>query len=166
MVKIRLARAGAKKRPFYHLVAADSRSPRDGRFIERLGYFNPIAVGGEVRLKVDTARVDHWVSNGAQLTERASKLVAEARGQLALVTGDPEPAADLAEADATAPDSLEAAADGAAESESAPAEPSAEVIEAASAEPSAESAEEASGDSSSASSEEASEASEKTSGSA
>ena len=85
MVKIRLARAGAKKRPFYHLVAADSRSPRDGRFIERLGFFNPIAVGGEVRLRVDTGRVDHWVSHGAQLSDRASKLVAEARGQLSLV---------------------------------------------------------------------------------
>ena len=85
MVKIRLARAGAKRRPFYHLVAADSRSPRDGRFIERLGFFNPIAVGGEVRLRVDTARVDHWVSHGAQLSGRASKLVAEAREQLSLV---------------------------------------------------------------------------------
>ena len=85
MLKIRLARAGAKKRPFYHLVAADSRSPRDGRFIERLGFFNPIAVGGEVRLRVDTVRVDHWVSHGAQLSSRASKLVAEAREQLSLV---------------------------------------------------------------------------------
>ena len=70
MVKIRLARAGAKKRPFYHLVAADSRSPRDGRFIERLGFFNPIAVGGEARLRVSTERVDHWVARGAQLTDR------------------------------------------------------------------------------------------------
>lgn len=81
MVKIRLARAGAKKRPFYHLVAADSRSPRDGRFIERLGFFNPIAVGGEVRLRVDTERVEHWVARGAQMTERAAKLVGEARAQ-------------------------------------------------------------------------------------
>ena len=79
MVKIRLARAGAKKRPFYHLVAADSRSPRDGRFIERLGFFNPIAVGGETRLRVNSERVDHWVARGAKLTERAAKLVGEAR---------------------------------------------------------------------------------------
>ena len=93
MVKIRLARAGAKKRPFYHLVAADSRSPRDGRFIERLGFYNPISVGGEVRLRVNTERVDHWVSNGAQLTERAAKLVGEARAQLSLVP-DEAPAAD------------------------------------------------------------------------
>ena len=150
MVKIRLARAGAKKRPFYHLVAADSRSPRGGRFIERLGFFNPIAVGGEVRLRVDTDRVDHWVSNGAQLTERASKLVAEARGQLALVTGDPEPAIDPVEADAPPSDSAEAAAADAAESESdaaeAPADASTDATDAASPEPSPEPSEETSGD--------------------
>lgn len=105
MLKIRLARAGAKKRPFYHLVAADSRSPRDGRFIERLGFFNPIAVGGEVRLRVDTARVDHWVSHGAQLSSRASKLVAEAREQLSLVPDSD----DSAGGDESAPDGEEAA---------------------------------------------------------
>ena len=82
MVKIRLARAGAKKRPFYHLVAADSRSPRDGRFIERLGFFNPIAVGGEAPLRVNVERVDHWVARGAQLTDRAAKLVREERERL------------------------------------------------------------------------------------
>ena len=102
MVKIRLARTGAKKRPFYHLVAADSRSPRDGRFIERLGYFNPIAVGGEVRLKVDTARVDHWVARGAQLSGRASKLVAEARELPALVPEVDDSDSVPAEADAVA----------------------------------------------------------------
>ena len=106
MVKIRLARAGAKKRPFYHLVAADSRSPRDGRFIERLGFFNPIAVGGEVRLRVNTERVDHWVAHGAQLTDRAAKLVGEARAQLSLVPEDGAPAAEAApeEAEAVATD--------------------------------------------------------------
>ena len=98
MVKIRLARAGAKKRPFYHLVAADSRSPRDGRFIERLGFFNPIAVGGEVRLRVNTERVDHWVARGAQFTDRAAKLVGEARAQ---IVPEPEEAADGAEEPAT-----------------------------------------------------------------
>ena len=169
MVKIRLARAGAKKRPFYHLVAADSRSPRDGRFIERLGFFNPIAVGGEVRLRVDTARVDHWVSNGAQLTERASKLVAEARGQLSLVAVDADPASDAAGTDAPAPDSAESAVAGAAESESESA--AEEAGEAASAEAPEESSEEAPGESSEASSEAASEedasdSSEETSGSA
>lgn len=97
MVKIRLARAGAKKRPFYHLVAADGRSPRDGRFIERLGFFNPIAAGGEVRLRIDTGRVDHWVAHGAKMSERAAKLVGEARLQ-------PAPAAEPeAEAAASGP---------------------------------------------------------------
>ena len=109
MVKIRLARAGAKKRPFYHLVAADSRSPRDGRFIERLGFFNPIAAGGEVRLRVDTERVDHWVAHGAKLTGRAAKLVGEARLQ-------PAPAAEPEGEEAAVPDpddraAVEAAAD-------------------------------------------------------
>ena len=102
MVKIRLARAGAKKRPFYHLVAADSRSPRDGRFIERLGFFNPIAVGGEVRLRVSTERVDHWVARGAQLTDRAAKLVGEAREQPSLVADGDAPEADGAAAEAGA----------------------------------------------------------------
>ena len=95
MVKIRLARAGAKKRPFYHLVAADSRSPRDGRFIERLGFFNPIAVGGEVRLRVDTERVEHWVARGAQMSDRAAKLVVEARAQ-----GAPAPEGDALDGEA------------------------------------------------------------------
>ena len=147
MVKIRLARAGAKKRPFYHLVAADSRSPRDGRFIERLGFFNPIAVGGEVRLRVNTERVDHWVARGAQLTDRAAKLVGEARKQPSLVAvgGAPEAggvAAEAgAEAEAAAETGIETAAE--AESESADAaESGSEEASEASAEASAESAEE------------------------
>ena len=76
MVSIRLARSGAKKRPFYHLVAADSRRARGGRYIERLGFFNPIAIEGkEEGLRIDLDRVDHWVSVGAQLSDRARKLV-------------------------------------------------------------------------------------------
>ena len=75
MVKIRLARTGAKRRPFYHLVVADSRKGRDGRFIERLGFFNPIATGGEERLRIDQARVAHWVDQGAQPTDRAQSLI-------------------------------------------------------------------------------------------
>ena len=75
MVSIRLARSGAKKRPFYHLVAADSRRARGGRYIERLGYFNPIATEGEEGLRIDLGRVDHWLSVGAQLSDRARKLV-------------------------------------------------------------------------------------------
>ena len=138
MVKIRLARAGAKKRPFYHLVAADSRSPRDGRFIERLGFFNPIAVGGEVRLRVNTERVDHWVARGAQLTDRAAKLVGEAREQPSLVADGA-----AAEAGADAEAAAETGIETGAESESADAaESGSEEASEASAEASAESAEE------------------------
>lgn len=75
MVKIRLARAGAKKRPFYHVVATESRSARDGRFIERLGYYNPNARGNEQKLVLDLARVEHWTKNGAQVSERVAFLV-------------------------------------------------------------------------------------------
>ncbi len=78
MVKIRLARAGAKKRPFYHVVATESRSSRDGRFIERLGYYNPNARGGEQKLVLDTGRVDHWQSKGAQISDRVAYLVKSA----------------------------------------------------------------------------------------
>ena len=75
MVSIRLARSGAKKRPYYHLVAADSRRARGGRYIERLGFFNSIAVEGEEGLRIDLERVDYWVSVGAKLSDRATKLV-------------------------------------------------------------------------------------------
>ncbi|MES9855338.1 MAG: 30S ribosomal protein S16 [Sedimenticola sp.] len=78
MVTIRLARTGAKKRPFYHIVVADSRKPRDGAYIERLGFFNPIATGGEERLRLDRTRVDHWVSKGAQASDRVSQLIKDA----------------------------------------------------------------------------------------
>ena len=79
MVTIRLARGGAKKRPFYHVVVTDSRNKRDGRNNERLGYFNPIARGQEQRLVIDTGRVDYWLGVGAQMSDRVSKLVKEAR---------------------------------------------------------------------------------------
>lgn len=75
MVTIRLARTGAKKRPFYHIVVADSRRARDGRYIERVGFFNPIAIGGEERLRVDRDRIDHWVSQGAQPSDRVAQLL-------------------------------------------------------------------------------------------
>lgn len=75
MVVIRLSRGGAKKRPFYHLTVTDSRNPRDGSFIERVGFFNPIAAGKEERLRVDQARVDYWVSHGALLSPRVEKLL-------------------------------------------------------------------------------------------
>ncbi|MBD5772586.1 MULTISPECIES: 30S ribosomal protein S16 [Marinomonas] len=78
MVTIRLSRGGSKKRPFYHLNVADSRRARDGRYIERLGFFNPIARGQEERLRIDLDRVNHWVSQGAQLSDRAAQLVKDA----------------------------------------------------------------------------------------
>jgi len=81
MVTIRLARGGSKKRPFYHLTVADSRNSRDGRYIERVGFFNPIARGQEERLRVDQQRVDHWLSQGAQLTERVAQLLKQASKQ-------------------------------------------------------------------------------------
>ncbi len=79
MVIIRLARGGSKKRPFFHLSVTDSRSARNGRFIERVGFFNPIARGQEERLRVDLERVDYWISQGAQLSERVAGLVKESR---------------------------------------------------------------------------------------
>ncbi|NGY03770.1 30S ribosomal protein S16 [Solimonas terrae] len=75
MVTIRLARAGAKKRPFYHVVATEKSSARDGRFIERLGYYNPNAKGQESKLTLDLARVEHWQKNGAQMSDRVAYLV-------------------------------------------------------------------------------------------
>ena len=83
MVSIRLSRTGAKKRPFYHIVVTDSRTARDGRYIERLGFYNPIAVGGEVQLNVDQARVDHWIAQGAQPSERVTVLLKQAAKQAA-----------------------------------------------------------------------------------
>lgn len=77
MVTIRLARTGAKKRPFYHIVVTDSRSSRGGRFIERIGYFNPVATGGEARLQFDSERVNYWLAQGAQASERVGKLIKE-----------------------------------------------------------------------------------------
>ncbi|HEB97680.1 MAG TPA: 30S ribosomal protein S16 [Sedimenticola thiotaurini] len=81
MVTIRLSRTGAKKRPFYHIVVTDSRNPRDGRYIERVGFFNPVATGGEERLRVDQARVQHWVSHGARMSDRVAQLVKQAARQ-------------------------------------------------------------------------------------
>ena len=74
MVRIRLARGGAKKRPFYHIVVTDQRSGRDGRYLERVGYFNPIATGGETRLHIESDRVDYWMGQGAQASERVVSL--------------------------------------------------------------------------------------------
>lgn len=75
MVSIRLARGGSKKRPFYHVVVSDSRCPRDGRYIERVGFFNPKARGQEEGLRLDDARIEYWVSKGAQKSERVASLI-------------------------------------------------------------------------------------------
>lgn len=75
MVVIRLARSGAKKRPFYNMVVTDSRNRRDGRFIERVGFYNPVAAENEQGLRVDTARLAHWQSQGAQLSQTVARLV-------------------------------------------------------------------------------------------
>lgn len=77
MVTIRMSRGGSKKRPFYHLVVTDSRNRRDGRFIERVGFFNPTATGDEERLRINQERIDHWVGLGAQTSDRVAKLVKE-----------------------------------------------------------------------------------------
>lgn len=74
MVTIRLSRGGAKKRPFYHITVTDSRNARDGRFIERIGFFNPRAKGQEERLRLDRDRMDYWTGKGAQLSPRVSTL--------------------------------------------------------------------------------------------
>lgn len=83
MVIIRLARGGTTKRPFYHVVVTDRRNARDGRYLERIGFFNPIAAGGETRLQVDVGRVDHWVARGAQTSERVADLLKEYRAKAA-----------------------------------------------------------------------------------
>jgi small subunit ribosomal protein S16 len=75
MVVIRLARGGAKKRPFYNIVVADSRNRRDGRFIERVGFYNPIAGSDEARLRIAQDRISYWTERGAQLSDTVAALV-------------------------------------------------------------------------------------------
>ena len=76
-VRIRLSRHGAKKRPYYRIVVADVRAPRDGRFIERVGFFNPISKGKEVRIEINQERIDYWLSQGAQVSLRVQNLIKE-----------------------------------------------------------------------------------------
>ncbi len=75
MVALRLSRGGAKRRPFYHIIATDSRNRRDGRYIERLGFFNPVATGKEELLRLNLERIDYWLGVGAKPTDRVVKLV-------------------------------------------------------------------------------------------
>jgi len=79
MVSIRLSRAGAKQRPFYHLVVTDSRNRRDGRYIERVGYYNPVGTANEENLRVDLERIDYWLGQGAKASERVAALVKASR---------------------------------------------------------------------------------------
>ncbi len=148
MVGIRLSRHGAKKRPFYHIVVTDRRNKRNGRFIERLGFYNPIATGGEQHLKLALDRVDYWLGQGARPSERVRQLIrrrriegdlaAEAAQETAVADEAPENVADEA-AEETAPVE-EAKADQAAEEEAVAEESAAE--EAAEAEEEAEAASE------------------------
>ena len=79
MVIVRLAKSGAKKNPYYFITVADSRKPRDGAFIERLGFFNPSAKGSEERMRFNIDRLDHWISKGAQLSDKVKELAKDAR---------------------------------------------------------------------------------------
>jgi small subunit ribosomal protein S16 len=81
MVTIRLARSGAKKRPFYHIIVTDSRNKRDGRYIERLGFYNPIAAGQEQELSIDRERVAYWLSEGARASNRVAALIKQSGEQ-------------------------------------------------------------------------------------
>lgn len=75
MVTIRLSRGGAKKRPFYHVVVTDSRNSRDGRHLERVGFFNPVASGEEERIRLDNERINYWLGQGAKASDRVAKLI-------------------------------------------------------------------------------------------
>jgi small subunit ribosomal protein S16 len=79
MVVIRLSRGGSKNRPYYNVVVADSRARRDGRFIERIGFHNPVAAAGVEATRIDAARVDHWVKNGAKLSDTVARLFKQSK---------------------------------------------------------------------------------------
>ena len=81
MIVVRLARGGSKKRPFYHFHVADKREPRDGKYIERLGFFNPLARGGEEELRLDTERLKYWLGQGAKMSDRVKSLAKRQKGR-------------------------------------------------------------------------------------
>ncbi len=121
-LKIRLARAGTKKRPVYHIVAADSRSPRDGRYIERLGYFNPLmAKDNKDRLKVDLDKVKAWMAEGALPTDRVARFLDEAGVMKRETRNNPEKAKPKKKAQERAAAAAGAPAEGAAPAAAAPA---------------------------------------------
>ncbi|MDA9068446.1 30S ribosomal protein S16 [Gammaproteobacteria bacterium] len=147
MVVVRLAKSGAKKNPYYFITVADSRKPRDGGYIERLGFFNPSAKGSEERLRFNLERFDHWVTQGAQASDKVSELVKDAR----LSPEDLQVKLDAKQAKRTQKKEVLAAqkvAELAAQAEAdakeeAEAAPEAEVVEEAAPEAEAEVAEEA-----------------------
>ena len=140
MVIIRLARGGAKKTPFYSVVVADSRNRRDGRFIERVGFYNPSAKEGQEGLRLDTARISHWQSNGAQLSDCVARLVKDnAKGPEFMAAKKAKDAAKVANAKAAAEAKLVAAAKEAAAAKKAEEDATAkEAAEAAAAAPEVE----------------------------
>ncbi|MDJ0929429.1 MAG: 30S ribosomal protein S16 [Gammaproteobacteria bacterium] len=83
MVRIRLSRGGAKKRPFYHIVVTDQRNRRDGRYLERLGFFSPLAAANEEKLRIDLGRADYWIGQGAQTSDRVKSLLKSYRSEQA-----------------------------------------------------------------------------------
>lgn len=139
MVIIRLARGGAKKTPFYNVVVADSRNRRDGRFIERVGFYNPSASANAEGLRIDLARVTHWQNNGAQLSETVARLVKfHAKGPEAAIAAKAKDAAKAEAAKAKA--AAEEAAKLKAAADAAKAEADAQAAEAAAAAKAAEAA--------------------------
>lgn len=132
MVSIRLSRGGAKKRPFYHIVVTDRRNRRDGRYLERVGFFNPVARGQEQKLRIDVERVDHWLGHGAQASDRVVALLKVYRKG----TFDQAPKEAPTKQAAAAPEATEESA--AAEKAEAPVEPEAAAVEPAADEAAAE----------------------------
>ena len=138
MVVIRLARGGAKKRPFFNVVVADSRNRRDGRFIERVGFYNPIARESEEGLRLALDRIGFWQDRGARLSETVANLVKTSAGKAAqqpAAAAPAEPAATAAAAEPAAPGAAEPAATATAAEPAAPAAPAAEPAAPAAAEP-------------------------------
>ncbi|WP_227268286.1 30S ribosomal protein S16 [Roseobacter weihaiensis] len=126
-MKIRLARGGSKKRPFYRIVAADSRMPRDGRFIEKLGTYNPLLPkDSEERVKMDVERVQHWLGQGAQPTDRVARMLEAAGLKEKAVRNNPNKGTPGKKAQERAEEKASKAAEASAPAEEAPAEETAE----------------------------------------
>ena len=131
MVVIRLARSGAKKKPFYHIVAADQRMPRDGRFIEQMGYFNPVARGKATRLSCNMELIQAWVAKGAKPSPRVQRLLKEyAAGRVGARLARISPAQAEAAESAAKPKASAKADKAEAKAESKPAKKPADKVEA------------------------------------